>query len=489
MTFDPGRRDTKQKGFKIVMSKGKIAAVIVGSIMGLVGLGFLLGGSGLLWANETQRTDDGFFDSGEVSLSTGSYALTSGHVDLGAQPGDWFPSGRLATVRLDVEGDTDVFVGIGPEDEVETYLKEVARTEVTRVTDGGARYRDISGGRTPSTPIEQVFWVASVHGPGQQSLTWDVEPGRWMVVIMNADAAPGIAVEASAGARTDLLVPIALGLLGIGAILAVIALILIVAGVRGARGATSRETGVFGPYPVRVEGELDPNLSRWQWLFKWLLVIPHFVALAFLWAAFVLLTIVAWFAILVTGRYPRSIFDFNVGVLRWSWRVGYYSYSALGTDRYPPFTLAETDYPAHFDVAYPERLSRGLALVKTWLLAIPHYLIVGFFTSGLVYWTTDVGVNETPMLEAGAGLIGILVFIAAIVLLFSGAYPKGLFDLVMGLNRWVFRVVAYAALMRDEYPPFRLDTGGSEPGTTPPGGSSPSDGEGSLPQQPLPTRR
>ncbi|HEX6300027.1 MAG TPA: DUF4389 domain-containing protein [Acidimicrobiia bacterium] len=474
------------------MSKGKIAAVIVGAIMGLVGLGFLLGGAGLLWANETQQTDDGFFTTEEISLSTDSYALTSADVDLGAQPGDWFPSGRLATVRLDVEGETEVFVGIGPEDEVEAYLDEVAHTEVTRmITDDDARYRDIGGDQTPATPLEQPFWVASVNGPGPQTLTWDLEAGRWMVVIMNADATSGIAVEASAGARTDLLVPIALGLLAIGAILAIIALVLIVTGIRGSVAAPlapTGEAGEFGPYPVRVEGELDPKLSRWQWLFKWLLLIPHFVALAFLWTAFVLLSIVAWFAILFTGHYPRSIFDFNVGVLRWSWRVSYYSYGALGTDQYPPFTLAETDYPAHFDVEYPERLSRGLALVKTWLLAIPHYLIVGLFTSGLIYWTTEIGPYETPMLEFGAGLIGILVFIAAIVLLFSGRYPKGLFDLVMGLNRWVFRVVAYAALMRDEYPPFRLDTGGSEPGATPPGGPTPSDGEGSVPQQPLPTR-
>ena len=80
------------------------------------------------------------------------------------------------------------------------------------------------------------------------------------------------------------------------------------------------------------------------------------------------------------------------------------------------------------------------------------------------------------MLDAGGGLLGVLVFIAAIALLFTGRYPQGLFDLVMGLNRWIYRVGAYVALMTDEYPPFRLDTGGSEPGTTPPpNGPAPSD--------------
>src|SRR4051812_28448263 len=101
------------------------------------------------------------------------------------------------------------------------------------------------------------------------------------------------------------------------------------------------EHAALSVYPLRVEGELDDHLSRWLWLVKWVLAIPHFIALVFLWIGFVVLPVVAFFAILFPARSPRAFFDFNTGVLRWSWRVVFSPYNALETARYPPFTLAD----------------------------------------------------------------------------------------------------------------------------------------------------
>ncbi|GIJ71712.1 DUF4389 domain-containing protein [Virgisporangium ochraceum] len=211
------------------------------------------------------------------------------------------------------------------------------------------------------------------------------------------------------------------------------------------------------PSPVRLTARPDEP-GRWLWLVKWLLLIPHYIVLAVLWVAFVALTLVAYVAVLLTGRYPAGIHEFNVGVLRWTWRVGYYGYAALGTDRYPPFTLDDVpDYPARIEADRPERLPRWLPLVA-WLFAVPHLVIVGLLTGG--GWPDRDG--------GGGSLIGFLVLVVGIVLLATGRYPRGLFNLVVGINRWAVRTVAYVALLTDRYPPFRLDQGGAEPVPQPP---------------------
>lgn len=234
-------------------------------------------------------------------------------------------------------------------------------------------------------------------------------------------------------------------------------------------------------YPVRVTASVSPAPNQWLWLVKWLLAVPHLLVLLFLWLGFAAVTVIAFFAILFTTRYPRPLFNFNAGVLRWHWRVGYYAYGVLGTDRYPPFTLAEVpDYPAHLEIDYPERLSRGLVLVKWWLLALPHYLVLGAvyatgawaaegWNRGEAAGSIDAGVGEGWRDESwtgaagGLSLVGSLVLIAAVGLLFTAVYPKGIYDFLLGLHRWALRVAGYAALMTDRYPPFRLDQGPEEP--------------------------
>ncbi|MFE9933934.1 DUF4389 domain-containing protein [Streptomyces sp. NPDC005533] len=223
-------------------------------------------------------------------------------------------------------------------------------------------------------------------------------------------------------------------------------------------------------HPLCVEATLDPRLTRWKWLVKWILAIPHYVVLVLLQVAFLLLSVVAFFSILFTGRYPRRIFDFNVGVIRWNTRVNYYANAVMGTDQYPPFTLEDVPgYPIRVDITYPEKLSRGLVLVK-WLLVVPQILVVVLLlTSG---WKVYRHLDDfySPF---SSGLIGLLTLVAVVILMCTGRYPKGLFDLLMGLVRWTLRVLVYVYLMTDKYPPFRLDMGGSEPvaGVVEPAGS------------------
>ena len=318
-------------------------------------------------------------------------------------------------------------------------------------------------GPPPTAPIDTDIWVASAHGSGAQTLEWDLQSGQWSVVVMNADGSAGVSVDASAGARASWVLPVGIGLLAGGLLVVAIGGVMVVVGVISLARHTDLDLAgpqPLGAQPVRLQGRRDEPLNRWLWLVKWLLLIPHLIVLLVLWLAFWVVTIIAFFAVLFTARYPRSLFDFNTGVLRWTWRVAFYGYSALGTDRYPPFSLGhEPDYPATLEIAYPERLSRGLVLIKWWLLAIPHYLVLSIIGGGLF---VRFGGSAAWSLPFG-GLLGLLVVVAAVVLLFTGRYPDGVYDFVLGLDRWVYRVITYVSLMRDEYPPFRLDQGPDEP--------------------------
>jgi hypothetical protein len=433
---------------------GRILLTAFGSVGALLALVLLVGAAALGIAH-TQRDANGFFTTSTERHETTSYALTHEGVRIGdvSELPDWVDD-RFGAVRVRATSSdrTPLFVGVARTADVERYLAGVAHAEVTDFGLGPRRTetRFAGGGAPRNAPTEERFWAASASGTGTQTLDWELEKGTWSLVLMNADGARGVAADVELGARVGFLSVVALILAVLGVLIGLASAAMIVLGLRrpGRGGATvGRATPASprGAYPVALEARLEEPLSRWRWLVKWLFAIPHYVVLAFLWAAFVVLTVVAFFGILVTGRYPRPLFDFNVGVLRWTWRVAYYAFT-LGTDRYPPFSLGpEPDYPATLDVPYPERLSRRLVLVKSWLLAIPHLVIVGIF-SGSVLWAS----SDWP------GLTAILALVAGVVLLVTARYPRDVFDLLVGLNRWSWRVVAYVALMRDEYPPFRL---------------------------------
>ncbi len=190
--------------------------------------------------------------------------------------------------------------------------------------------------------------------------------------------------------------------------------------------------------PVRVRSEIDAP-SRRLWLVKWcVLAVPHYPILIGLYLLYPLVTIAASVAILYTGRYPRPLFDFNVGVLRWSWRLMNYRFPMNSTDKYPPFTLASVpDYPADLEVDYPESLANRAAPLQRWLLGLPQIILC---------WSLE------PFLQA-------LCVVNAVWLGCIGTINQGMFDLLMGIVRWRYRVAVYVSLMRDEYPPYRLDLG------------------------------
>jgi hypothetical protein len=458
------------------MKPGRVVALVAGCVLAAVGIALFIGAGALTWAYTTQRDDDGYFTSRRVLVETPTPAVHSERVDLGSdeRPDQWpFGKGDLATVKLEAraEAGDEVFIGIGHTRDVDAYLDGIAHDEVTSIRwgrgDRDVRYRRVDGASVAPAPTDQTFWAATASGSGVQTLRWDVEGGTWSIVVMHPDGTPEVRAEVSVGVKIDALIGVLIAM-WIAAVLTLGgATALIAWGARGSAApvvspvagtGTAAAVGAQGRSPVRLTGTLDEPLSRGLWLVKWFLAIPHFIVLGFLWVALTVTTVVAGIVILFTRRYPRSLFDFNVGVLRWSWRVAFYATSGIGTDRYPPFTLAAVDYPATLEIDYPEQLNRWLVLVKSWLLAIPHYIVLGAFAG--TGWFASKGDDVSAM---GFGLIGFLSLVAGVILLFTARYPRSLFDFIMGMNRWVVRVVAYAALMTDRYPPFRFDGGSTEP--------------------------
>ncbi|GGU61166.1 membrane protein [Streptomyces albospinus] len=210
--------------------------------------------------------------------------------------------------------------------------------------------------------------------------------------------------------------------------------------------------------PVRIEAELDEPLSRWLWAVKWLLLVPHHIALTVLAVPFLAASALAFVSMLFTGRYPRPLFRFTTGVLRWVWRVSFYSYGALATDRYPPFSLGEVpDYPTRLYIDGPPRMPRGWRLVASWLRALPEYLLVVLVA--LVF----------RLVWSLGGLSAFLLMVAVVTLVFTspagmlvwtGRYPRRQFRGLMTLYRWLAHVLAHFFFLTDALPPLRPEKSG-----------------------------
>ena len=183
-------------------------------------------------------------------------------------------------------------------------------------------------------------------------------------------------------------------------------------------------------YPVRLDVDYPPRLSRLLIFVKWLLFIPHYIVLYVMAIVVYVVLFISWFAVIITGRYPEGLFNFLVGFQRWTARVA--AYLLLQTDRYPPFSLEDDpNYPVRLQIDYPPRIARWRPLVH-WLLAIPVVI--------------------------AAAIIGIIAFFAAFIawfaILFTGRYPQSLFRAVTIALRWNARANTYYYWMIERYPPF-----------------------------------
>jgi Domain of unknown function (DUF4389) len=189
-----------------------------------------------------------------------------------------------------------------------------------------------------------------------------------------------------------------------------------------------------GDYPVHLDAQRQDEYHRFLPLVKWLLALPHYIVLFFLIIGVFFAKIIAFFAVLFTGRYPPGIFDFVQGVLRWAWRVSAYVY--LLRDEYPPFSLEDDpSYPASLEIEYPEDGIDNWRPLVHWLLIIPYAIIAGVLSY----------------------LAAIVAFIGVFVILFTKELPEGMFKLILIPYKWQVRGGAYALFMVKRYPPFEWE--------------------------------
>jgi hypothetical protein len=234
-------------------SGARTAAVVVGSLLALVSLGFLAVGGTALWANG-QKDDQGYVSTGTDRVHTSTAALRTENLDVdldGAEAVVGSDNYGNVRVRVAPRAGKDVFVGIARSSDVSSYLRGTAHATVTDLDykPFEADYRTTGGAGRAAPPATQRIWAAQAHGAGAQTLTWDVEDGDWSVVVMNADGSPGVDAGVKAGVDVPFLDEVAWGSLGGGVVLMLGAGALMFAGLRTPRPPRT-DAQPSGPVPA-----------------------------------------------------------------------------------------------------------------------------------------------------------------------------------------------------------------------------------------------
>ncbi len=197
--------------------RGGSGQTVGGAILAGIGALLLIGAIALVVIHLTQRSD-GYYTSSTVQVASSGYAVTSEGLKMGSLPS--FANDILGRVRVSARSTNGrtLFVGIAPQQDLNGYLGNVARSQVTEISDGTASYKTLTGGAPAGPPGRQNFWRASSSGSGQVTTAWDVKEGNWAIVVMNASGAPNVGAAVVVGAKTNILLWVGLGLLVLGLI-------------------------------------------------------------------------------------------------------------------------------------------------------------------------------------------------------------------------------------------------------------------------------
>jgi len=201
----------------------RVLVALLGVTGAIVAAALLIGGGTLLWVDTTMTDSEGFINTKPVELKTETYAITTPPAQIEIETPGPIDVGTLASLRIVAENrdpDKGIFIGVAEATDWEGYLSDVAYAEIVEMEfePFEATMVPHPGVSAPQSPSAQAFWTAAATGPGQQTLTWDVEPGDFGLVLMNEDASAGVEVVAVVGARVPVIRPIGTSLLIAGGI-------------------------------------------------------------------------------------------------------------------------------------------------------------------------------------------------------------------------------------------------------------------------------